>query len=367
MRLVGDQIELDADGQVARHPRRALLDVLAQRQRVAAGSHGDRQADRRLAVVAEHGLRRIDIAALDLGDVAQPEEAVVGAEVDGFEAVFRREAAGDANGDALRPRLHDPARHYGVLRLQRLHHGADVDAERRHLLGGELQIDLLVLHTDEIDLGDVAHAQHLGAHALGIVAQLAPREAVRRQRVDDGIGVAELVVEEGPVDARGQALADVADLLAHLIPEVRHLGCAHAVLEIDEHHGLAGLGVAAHEVEMRHLLELLFDAVGDLVDGLGGVGAGPQRLDHHGLDGEGRVLLAAQLVVGHDARDRRRQHEVDDEAFVAQGPVGQIEGGHLAAASARRTFCPSRKRLTPAVTTISPLARPLLRMTRSVS
>ena len=144
------------------------------------------------------------------------------------------------------------------------------------------------------------------------------------------IGVAELVVEVGPVDARGKVLADVADLLAHLVPEVGHLGRAHAVLEVDEHDGFAGLGVAAHEVEVRHLLELLLDAVGDLVDGLGGGGARPQRLDHHGLDGEGRVFLAAQLVVGQTAGDRRRQHEVDDEALVAQRPVGQVEGGHLA-------------------------------------
>ena len=36
------------------------------------------------------------------------------------------------------------------------------------------------------------------------------------------------------------------------------------VLQVDEHHGLAGLGVALDEVEVRQLLELLLDAVGDL-------------------------------------------------------------------------------------------------------
>ena len=57
-------------------------------------------------------------------------------------------------------------------------------------------------------------------------------------------------------------------------------------------------------------------------------GARPQRLDHHGLDGEGRVLLAAELAVGPGPGDRRDQHEVDDEALVAQRPVRKIEAGH---------------------------------------
>ena len=41
------------------------------------------------------------------------------------------------------------------------------------------------------------------------------------------------------------------------------------VLQVDEHHGLAGLGVAAHEVEVGQLLQLLLDAVGDLLQRVG--------------------------------------------------------------------------------------------------
>ena len=72
----------------------------------------------------------------------------------------------------------------------------DVEAHGGELLGRELEIDLLVLRADEIDLGNVRHAQQLAAQALGVVAQLAVREAVGGQREDEGIGVAELVVEE---------------------------------------------------------------------------------------------------------------------------------------------------------------------------
>ena len=93
------------------------------------------------------------------------------------------------------------ARLDGVLRLQRLYQLGNVEAHGGELLGRELQIDLLVLRADEVDLGNVGHAQQLGAHALGIVAQLAMREAVRGQREDQRIGVAELVVEERALHA----------------------------------------------------------------------------------------------------------------------------------------------------------------------
>ena len=102
----------------------------------------------------------------------------------------------------------------------------NVEPHGGELLGGELEVDLLVLRADEIDLGNVGHAEQLGAHALGMVAQLAVREAVRGQREDERIGVAELVVEERPLHALRQGLLDVADLLARLIPEIRHIGRA---------------------------------------------------------------------------------------------------------------------------------------------
>ena len=98
----------------------ALLDVVAERQHVAAGGHGDGEADRRLAVVAEHRLRRVDVGAPDGGDVAQAEEAVVGAEVDGLQALLGGELARDADGDALRAGIDRAARHQRVLRLQGL-------------------------------------------------------------------------------------------------------------------------------------------------------------------------------------------------------------------------------------------------------
>src|SRR5581483_669064 len=81
VRLIGDQLHVDADGQLACKLGNLVLDVAPERQHVAADGHSYGKADRRLAIVAEHGLRLIDVGTLHRGNVAQPEEAVVEAEV----------------------------------------------------------------------------------------------------------------------------------------------------------------------------------------------------------------------------------------------------------------------------------------------
>ena len=59
--------------------------------RLAPGLHADGEPDGRLAVVAEQIRRRIDIAAPDGRHIGQPEEAVVDAQVDVSQALFRAE------------------------------------------------------------------------------------------------------------------------------------------------------------------------------------------------------------------------------------------------------------------------------------
>ena len=110
-----------------------------------------------------------------------------------------------------------------VLLRERREHHRGLDAEGRELGVGELDVDLLVLLADEVHLGDVLHAQELVADAIGHLLQLRVGVAVAGERVDVAEGVAELVVEEGADHARGKRGADVADLLAHLVPGVADL------------------------------------------------------------------------------------------------------------------------------------------------
>ena len=131
-------------------------------------------------------------------------------------------------------RLHD------VLRLQRGDQRRAVDAEAGELLHRELDEDPLVLGAQDLDLRDVGHVQQLRADVLDIVAQLAMGEAVGGEAVDDPERVAELVVEARPDDARRQRVADIADALAHVIPDVGNLPGGRAALQIDEDRRDAG-------------------------------------------------------------------------------------------------------------------------------
>ena len=85
-----------------------------------------------------------------------------------------------------------------------------------------------------------------------------------REHVERRIDVAVFVVEVGADDAGGQVAADVADLLAHLVPELLHLGGRRRVGEKDLDEGNARLRIAFDAVEVRQLLQLLLDLVGDL-------------------------------------------------------------------------------------------------------
>ena len=162
------------------------------------------------------------------------------------------------------------------MRLQGLYQLGNVEPHGGELLSRELQIDFLVLSAEKVDLRNVGNAEQLGSHALGIIAQLAVGEAIRSQREDQGIGIAELVVEEGTLHALWQGVFDVADLLSHLVPEIGHVRRTGGVLQINEHYGLAGLGVAPHVIKVGQLFELLLNAVGNLPHRLQGGGPGPQ-------------------------------------------------------------------------------------------
>ena len=77
LRLVCDEMRLDADRQVRGQLGKPLLHVLAERKDVGVLGHRDGEADRRSAVVAEHRLLRVDVGPADLGDVAQAKEPAV--------------------------------------------------------------------------------------------------------------------------------------------------------------------------------------------------------------------------------------------------------------------------------------------------
>ena len=202
----------------------ALLHVVAERQDIAAVAHGDGEADGGLAVDAKHRLRRIGKGAAHFGDVAQPDQPSVREKVDVENVALGSEGAGDADQKLLVAGLQGAGGADRVLRLQRGDQGRPVDPEAGELLRRELDENLLVLRAEDLDLRHVRNLQQARADVLDIVAQLAMGETVGGEAVDQPIGVAEVVVEAGTDDARRQRVADVADVLADLIPDVGNLG-----------------------------------------------------------------------------------------------------------------------------------------------
>ena len=172
------------------------------------------------------------------------------------------ERARDAQRDALRAGLDRAGRHDRVLLLQRIEQGLRRNAEGRELGVAELDEDPLVLHAVEVDLGDARHLQEPLAQPLGDLLQLRVVGAVAGQHVEDRIDVAVFVVDVRADEVAGQLAADVVELLAQLVEELRHLPGRRVVAEADIHRREAGLGVGDDLVEPGQLLQLLLDPVG---------------------------------------------------------------------------------------------------------
>ncbi len=129
------------------------------------------------------------------------------------------------------------------------------------------------------------------------------------------------------------------------------------VLQVDEDRGLARGRVALQVVEVRRLLQLALEPVRNLLERVADRGARPCGLDHHGLDGEVRILAPPEPEVGSDARDDDDEHEIGHQGTVPDCPFGEVEALHEAAPR-RRTFWPGCSVCTPAVTTSSPISSP---------
>ena len=99
--LVRDEVELDPDREALHQAFGRFVQALAEGEVVAAVAHVDADADRRLAVDAEHLGGRVAVAVLDLGDVGQLVEAPVDPEVEVGDIFRRQESAGDVDEHVL--------------------------------------------------------------------------------------------------------------------------------------------------------------------------------------------------------------------------------------------------------------------------
>ena len=163
------------------------------------------------------------------------------------------------------------------------------------------------------------------AHLVGNDFDLSVIEAVRLQRVNDAVDIAKVVIEKRALNTAGQSRPDVADLLAHRVPDIGHFTRLGIVLELHDDLRLARLGVAADLVGVRHLLQTAFELGGDLLGHLLRGGTRPHRAHHHGPEGEWRVFVLTQLKIGEATHHHQHNHQVARQRAVVQCPAGQVE------------------------------------------
>ena len=160
------------------------------------------------------------------------------------------------------------------------------DAKRREFGVGKLDVDFFVLRAVQVDLGDVLDLQQALAESFSDLFHLGVVGARGCEHIEDRIDIAVFVVDRRTDQARGQIVLDVADLLAQLIEQLRHLARGRVVLEGNLHRSEGWLGVSGDLVEIGQLLELFFDRVSDLRLHFGSGCSRPHGGDHHDLDCE---------------------------------------------------------------------------------
>src|SRR6202140_4617057 len=109
-------------------------------------------------------------------------------------------------------------------------------------------------------------------------------EPVTGEAINDSVRVAEFVVKAGTDDAARQCATDIADALAHVIPDFGHLAPLGPLFEVDEDDYESCNGVAANIVQVGRFLNLALESLSDLLNVIFQCRSGPGGLNDHRLD-----------------------------------------------------------------------------------
>ena len=306
------------------------IQVFAQRDDIAAFLHRHAYPYSGHALKAHLRLVWIGIAAFDVGHILEQHRAFADLDWQLGDLVDATETPGRAQVDAVAGGFKAASGVHAVPLLQSVDDVLRAETQIGELLVGQINVDLFVLHADDIDLGHTRHAQQFLAQIVGGVAQLRHAETVAGQREYIAEGFAEIVVEKRPLHALRQAALDIADTLAYLIEKVRHVAVGRVVLRGDKQLRLARTRKTFNRVDMRCFEQGFFNPVGYQQFHLLGCGTRPVGLHQHHLEGERRVLGLPQFAVGHDAQHGQQHHCVEHEIAVPQRPFRQVETTHKA-------------------------------------
>ena len=213
--------ELDSERRLRLELLEALLQRFAHHHHVAARHGRDPQADGDLAVVADQAVRRLDVAAADGGDVAQVDFLRrPRADQQRLEVLDGVHEPGGVDRDELRSDLHAAGVGHEVLLPQLVDDHARRNAELRHAVAVQLDVDGLDALAEGLDLGDVLHQQQLAAQQVDELLELGVAVLVAEDRDEDAVDVAVVVDHQRRAGARRQARLGVADLAPQLVPDL---------------------------------------------------------------------------------------------------------------------------------------------------
>ena len=203
-RLVVDAVQLETDRQCFLELVERCVEVVAQLHDVAALAHRNSQPQRLLPEVAHFGERRIGEPAYNMRDIADLEDAAVGADGEIFDRIDTIERAGCAHKNLVGRGLERAARRDGVLRLHRGDDGGAVNAQRGEFDVGKFNEYFFFLLADDIDLGHIGKAQHFTSHAVSEQLLVSVTVTLASDGENIAEGIAEFIIEGRADDALWQ-------------------------------------------------------------------------------------------------------------------------------------------------------------------
>ena len=329
--LILNLLQLNTGRQLGANARGRCLQGLAHGHDVAPLGHGHTQRNHVLALMPHHDRRRVSVASRDLGNIRQAQAAglacrwIDGANRKVLQRLHRLELSLHPHLQIATASIQNAAAFDCVLRADLGNHLIEIQAQGGHPLLRDLDKHLLGLYAEGFDLGHIRYLEQSRAYPVSMGTQLLKREALRRERKNAAVDITELVIEDRPHHALRQGVRHVPDPLTHLVPNIGYLGRRRVLLELKDSQRFTRLGIAAHPVGVRHLLQGFFDLVGDLLGHLFGRGTGPKGLHHHHTKRKGRVLILAELEIGSKAHQHENDQEVARQRRMFQGPARDVE------------------------------------------
>ena len=352
--LIRDARQVHADGHFTVELRERLIEAFPKPDNVATLGHGNSDTDRRLPIEAHLCRGRILITAIDGGNVAEAEAAPLPVQRHSAQLRDGVEVAGHAQVDSVGCGIEGTGRNHGVLRRQCLSNQLRRDAELIAFGVGNIDVDALFLHAQQLDLGYIGNPQQSLANAIAVVFQLLIGEIGAGKRIDIPEGVAEFIVERRSDNSGRQSISHITNFFSHLVETIEYRRRWQILAKHHEYLGFARSRIGAQIVQTIQLLQFFLDTVGHQTIYFIGRRTGPLGAHHHHSKGERRIFRLAQMKIAVDAECAEQQRDVAHENAIGQRPLAQIEALHPRSRAGARVSIHSRNVVTRAPAGIQP-------------